>query len=324
MPKRDIELELDQLSGVTDKAALQKALRDRVSLIVAKAAGRAGDLRFRELAPELLAAFDRHFAEKSDPQCWAKIAIAKALREIDWAESAPFVRGAEYRQWEPVWGGEAESAGTLRAVCLLAIPNCTDLLRDGKLWILMRGLSDKIAPVRTEAARALELVGGFEAALLLRLKARSGDADSGVTGQVFESLLSVEREGAIPFLLESIEQRGEPERDDEMAEQAALALGASRLPQTCETLIACAENQKLRSIYEPVLRALSISRLENALEYLVGVLANGRERDAQAALAALELHRSTPEIAARVEDAVKERESAILKRDWERLFSQQW
>lgn len=320
MPKRDIEREIHELGATSDPHVLQKALRDRVNLITAKAASRTGDLRLRELVPDLLTAYDRHFEEKADPQCWAKISIAKALKDLDWAESAPFVRGAEYRQWEAVWGGEADSAGTLRATCLLAIPSCTDLLRDDKLWTLMRGLSDRIAPVRMEAARGLELIGGFEAALLLRLKARSADRDLSVTGQVFESLLSVEREAAISFVLDCIEQRGVPERDEETAEQAALALGSSRLPGSTEALISCASDQRLRQMYEIVLRSLSISRLEPALNFLIAVLENGRERDALAALAALELHRSSGDLSARVQQAVKERESAPVTKEWQRLF----
>lgn len=323
MPKRDLERELDELASGLDPAVLRKALRDRVNLVVAKAAARIASLGLKDAVPDLLAAFDRQFGEKADPQCWAKLAIAKALRDLNWSESAVFVRGAEYRQWEPVWGSEADSAGTLRAVCLLAIPSCTDLLRDQKFWILMRGLSDRLAPVRAEAARAIESMEGFEAALLLRLKARTPEQDASVTGQVFESLLNVEREPAIPFLLDSVEQRGLPERDEERAEQAILALGASRLPGTTDALIACTSNPRLRGLYEPVLRALSISRLPPALDFLIGIIENGRESDARIALGALEMHRASSDLAARVREAVLRRGSRTLQDVYERYFPAQ-
>src|SRR5262245_27590503 len=62
---------------------LQKALKDRSNYQVSKAAAIAGDLRREELVPDLVAAFDRFMNDpvKTDPQCWAKTAIAKALKD---------------------------------------------------------------------------------------------------------------------------------------------------------------------------------------------------------------------------------------------------
>jgi hypothetical protein len=184
----------------------------------------------------------------------------------------------------------------------------------------MRGFSDEIASVRLEAARGLEQMDGVEAALLLRLKARSGDRDPSVTGQVFESLLGVEREEAIPFIVEFITQRGEPERDDETAEQAALALGASRFDGAITALIECAENGRLAELKEVFLRAMGLSRLEGAFRYLLQLIADGREREALAALTALELNRSSPELAERVRKAVDEGNRTVITKEWQRLF----
>ena len=322
MPKRDIERELEALSESTDPDVLRKALRDKVSLVVAKAAAVIARLQLRAMMPELLTAYDRRFRDgvKTDPQCWAKAALAKALKDLEWPESEPFLRGASYVQWEPTWGTEADSAGTLRATCLLAIPFCTDLLRDAKLHCLMRGLTDRLAPVRLEAARALEQIGGLEAALLLRLKARFVDTDLSVTGQVFESLLSVEREAAIPFVLEAIVQRGEPDRNDDLAEQAALVLGASRLPGSTEALIASFREGRSANLGEILLRSLSISRLDEAFDFLVRLIVEGRQSDAISALSALEMHSSSHEIAARIRTAVAERDSEVVTAHWSRLF----
>ena len=323
MAKRDVERELEALSGTTDSGVLRKALRDKINLIAAKAAAIVARLKLRTLIPELLTAYDRHFrdAAKTDPQCWAKAALAKALKDLEWAESEPFVRGASYVQWEPVWGTEADSAGTLRATCLLALPFCTDLLRDEKLMCLMRGLGDSLATVRLEAARALEQIGGMEAALLLRLKARFGDIDLSVTGQVFESLLSVEREPAIPFILEAITQRGEPDKNCDLAEQAALVLGASRLPDSTEALIACFREVRSANLGEILLRSLSISRLDEALDFLVKLIVEGRQPEAVSALSALEMHSASQEVAARVRTAVAERDSEAVTAHWSRLFT---
>jgi hypothetical protein len=60
---------------------------------------------------------------------------------------------------------------------------------------------------------------GDEAGLLLRLKARAGDASPRVTGQVLECLLSLEGDAAIGFVSEFLEVEA-----DDLCEEAALAL----------------------------------------------------------------------------------------------------
>ena len=42
---------------------------------------------------------------KTDPQCWAKNAIVKALKDLNHDDPAVFLRGIEHVQMEPVWGG---------------------------------------------------------------------------------------------------------------------------------------------------------------------------------------------------------------------------
>lgn len=322
MAKRDIERDLENLNSVDDPEILRKALRDKVNLVVARAATRIGKLGDKSSLPDLLISYERQFVNgaKVDPQCWAKNAIAKALKDLEWNESKPFILGAQYHQWEPVWGSEADSAGPLRATCLLAIPFCTDLLRYDKLWHLMRGFSDRLAAVRLETARALEQMGGIEPAFLLRLKARSGDRDPTVTGQVFESLLNVEGEQAVAFVVEFVTQRGETNRDEETAEQAALTLGASPFENAITALVECAGNARLTTMKDVVLRALGLSRLEAAASYLLQVVADGRERDAAAALQALEPRRRSEDIASRVAQAIRQRDSAALTAQWQRLF----
>src|SRR5690348_15095929 len=115
---RRVEDQIDALSRLRDGdpaaavAAVRKGLRDRVGLVAAKAAKVAAELRLRETLPELAETFARLFedAAQRDPQCWAKNAIAKALIDLDYRESGPFLRGARHVQMEPVWGGQADTA----------------------------------------------------------------------------------------------------------------------------------------------------------------------------------------------------------------------
>src|SRR5438067_9944158 len=202
---RKIEQEIERLNELRQApreaaaAGLRKALGDRVNLVAAKAAKLAAEMEMRELAPDLVRAFDRLFerAAERDPQCWGKNAIAKALVDLDYRESAPFVHGMRHVQMEASFGPPVDTATTLRGICLLALAPCPDLTRQEVMRYLVDGLTDEAHTVRVEAVRGLEVMEG-ESALLLRLKARLGDKEAAVMGQVFDSLLRLEGSRAIP------------------------------------------------------------------------------------------------------------------------------
>src|SRR5262249_15015965 len=138
-------------------AALRRGLRDKSNLVVAKAAKGAGEFQHRDLIPDLLEAYAHLFADpvKRDPRGWGKQAIAKALREMEYGESAPCLRGARYIQMEPVYGGQEDTAGGLRGVCLLALPGCDDILRENIQRYLVDALTEADPAVRADAARAI-------------------------------------------------------------------------------------------------------------------------------------------------------------------------
>ena len=296
MAGRDIEAQLEQLSrlraGTVAEATapVRRALTDRVNLVVAKAATIAGELLIRDLEADLVRAFDRLLDDpvKRDPQCWGKNAIAKALKELERRESAVFLRGAKHVQMEPVWGGQEDTAGTLRGICLLALVACIDLKREEVLRHLVNALTEAAAAVRVDAARALTQMGGEECALLLRLKARTGDREPSVTGQALEGLLALERKEALPFVAEFLSPTG-----GEIAEEAALALGASRMAAAAELLREVWGRTRHAGFRAVLLRALCISRDEQALAFLEDLVKGGREQDAADARAALALLRDS-------------------------------
>src|SRR5258708_36730531 len=120
------------MSAADAAPALRKGLADRVNLVAAKAAKIAAELPAPELLPDLLGAFDHLFDDpvKHDPQCWGKNAIAQALKDLGHRESPAFLRGAVHIQMEAVWGGQEDTAGTLRGICLLPLPACPALERE--------------------------------------------------------------------------------------------------------------------------------------------------------------------------------------------------
>ena len=311
MPARKLEHELDQLNALRSGPssdvkilALRKALRDRVNLLVAKAAAITAELRSTELFPDLEQAFERFFHDpvRTDPQCWAKNAVAKALKDLDYAESPLFLRGLQHVQMEPVYGGHADSAPVLRATCALALVQCRDSPRPEIMQHLVSALTESAATVRADAAQALEAMSGPDAPLLLRLKARVGDKEPAVTGQVFDSLLSLEGERAIPFVAGFLDSR-----DEELQEQAALSLGVSRLPGALDVLKEAYLRYRKTRVTEPLLRAISVSRQESGFAFLLELVRNGPESEARDAVRALELHKDSPEIAKRVQQAVASR-----------------
>jgi hypothetical protein len=323
MASRKIEEKLDRLSLLrgADRteaiASLRTALADRANVVVAKAAKIAGELELHDLTPDLTGAFDRLFEKpvETDPQCWGKNAIAIALRDFGHQSSAPFLRGLRHIQMEPVWGGREDTAQVLRAACCAALPQCADLTRDEVLRHLVDALTDVSDKVRVDAARSIEHMGGADSALLLRLKARIGDKEGHVTGQAFESLLRLERDGALPFVAEFLDSD-----DDEICAEAALALGSSRLPEALTILKKAWKRERDWSRKQIFLRGLSASLLPEAMEFLLDLLKSGREVEAAQALDALALHRESAEIKRMVEEAITSKGTDDLQARFRRLF----
>ena len=312
MAKDRVERQLDNLKairalGPSDTALkeLQKSLGDSVNVIVAKAASIVDEWQSRVLLPDLLAAYDRMFLKggQSDPQCWAKNALSHALKNFGYSESERFLRGLHWFQLESTWGGKVDTAGVLRGTCALALVQCNDIIRGSILTHLVDAVTEPEARVRADAARALEQMDGPDVTLLLRLKARAGDREARVTGQVLESLLQLEGGAAVTFVAAFLNQG-----DEELREEAALALGASRLLEAVELL----KNEWLqlngRGTGAELLRGLSVSRLDAALDFLIEQVCTARARVAEEALKALDLHRDSEEIVKRVKEAVSNRE----------------
>jgi HEAT repeat protein len=219
--KKLAAIEALRREGAGAAEPLRKALRERNNYVVAKAAGVAEFLELRELVPDLLVAFERFFqkAVETDPQCWAKNALAKALKNLEYAEAEPFLRGLAHQQWEPVWGGREDTATTLRGACLHALAGC-GLPSFDLLSHLGGALADGAKVVRMEAARAIAAAGVVDGALLLRLKARVGDKEPEVTGQCLSALIGMELRGSVPFVAGFL---GDDDLDVRMEAAAALS-----------------------------------------------------------------------------------------------------
>src|ERR1019366_753085 len=101
--------------------------------------------------------------------------------------------------------------------------------------------------------------------------------------QVRKPLTALERPDPPPFVRQSLAAA------DQVAEEAALALGGSRQSDAVDVLLESWPTARGLEYRQALLRALSISRHDRAIEFLKHLAAEGRPQDAADARAALEL-----------------------------------
>ena len=323
MAKKDFEEKVrtvDRLRSVQREIAipaLRKALRDRNNYLVSKAAAVAADLTVSELVPDLVEAYGCFFADasKNDPQCWAKIACAKALRDVGHRDADVFLRGIEHIQMEPVWGGQQDSAGPLRAACLMALVDChidaTELLTR-----LGDRLADTDPPVRAEAAMAIGQIGLPYGAPLLRLKARIGDIEPAVVGSCLAALLGLDSPGCIEFVASFLNA------DPDLQIEAAAALGAARAPEAVEVLTKRFPRERSFELRKAIVTSLGASTLPAAADFLVEVISEPDQDLAITALESLSASRFGAKYRDRAEAAIQAHGGSALERAFEQCFAE--
>ena len=337
MSKKAFELKLARLESLREHGAtqatteaLRQALQDRNNYVVAKAARIAADLGLTALIPELTAAFDRFFADpvKSDPQCWAKHGISKALipclaqhkhgiskalADLGCEEAGVFLRALTYVQPEPVWGGSEDTAGPLRATCAAGLVQCRDISGPEILSNLTEVLVDRDKAVRMSAADAISRLGRPEGGLLLRFKALSGDQEPEVLGACFSALLSLEGPRSIAFVARFLDAAGDA------GSEAALALGLTRDPEAFQALKRKWESESGAQLAPTLLLAMALTRHTEAIELLLE-LVRGASPYAEAAIEALASAHLTPEIRSLTEAAVQRNRNPRLRAAFDRHF----
>lgn len=319
MAKKKFDLMLEQLDALLNApgapetiAALRKALADRSNFIVAKAAKIAGEQGAAQLIPDLAAALDRFFTDpaKSDPQCWAKTAIFRALSELGHDNADVFLRGLRYVQMEPVWGGQEDMAGGVRAQCAAALVGRRSIPDAVLLGHLVELLADPDKAVRVEAVRAIGRVSRSESSLLLRLRALLPDSEPEVAGACFKALTEIDGAAGIEFVGRFLERGGDT------AEEAALALGETHEARAFALLKECWEAGRDRSLRNVLLTAMALTRLSEAVEFLAEVVRGGPAEAAQAAARAVAAARVPPESKETFAAAIRARGDARLLAEW--------
>ncbi len=296
------------------EAELRRGLKDRSNLIVAVAAAIAGEQGLTAISAELEAAFERFLVnpQKDDKLCRAKIAIIQVLDKLEHSQPDVFHKAARHVQLEPVWGGQADTAAPLRAAALIAVAR-VGTARD--LPLLVDSMADPEREVRIAAAQALAFFGTESAALVLRLKARLGDADPEVLSECLSGLLSIDPSENLPFVAGFLDAGGAAR-----CEAAVLALGKSRLPAALDALTSCLMRRAYPELEDQILLAIAMLRLPAAIDYLIERVATESERVAAAALGALKIHSHDPRLRERIAGLVQQRGLRSLQDRFARDF----
>jgi HEAT repeat protein len=285
-------------------ALVRKSLSNRNNFLVAKAARLAEDNNLAVLVPDLIAAFHRFFvnAEKSDPQCWAKNALSRALQKLECRDKDLFLRGLHHHQMEPVWGGRSDTAGTLRGNCAHALVACEGIDNGELLLLLIDLLADSDKSVRAEAIRAIAQIGDL-AIPVLRLRALIPGEDPEVLSACFRALLDLDRAAGIPFVARFLDAA------DDTAAEAAFSIAETHAAQALDALLDLHRNP-VRRPADPwftgvLLSAIALTRLSSATDYLIGLIER-EDREAPIAIEALAKLSPNAELAGRLAKAVQD------------------
>jgi HEAT repeat protein len=265
--------------------ALRQILKSKHSVAIASAAKLIGESAISELVPDLVAAFNRLMEKpiERDIGCTGKFRIAEALYKMGRSEADLFLHGVRHRQMEPVWGGQEDTAPSLRGVCALGLVrmNYPDVLSE-----LADLLADPIPLTRAAAARAIAYSGSHQGIPLLRLRVKLGDEPQ-VLSDCFTALIHIAPEPSLPLVASFLN-----DANPQTCEMAALALGESRSPAAFEQLKHWWLQTTNRELRKTGLLAIAMLRQDEPLKFLLSLVAEGNSADARDAVAALSLYQT--------------------------------
>jgi len=271
-------------------------------VVVEVAARLAGEHRLDAVEPELVAAFVRLPDRERDPGCRGKLAIAKALHDLDRWDDRVFVAGLTIVQLEGARPPD-DTAAPLRGLCAIAHAHFN---REDALDVLAVVLADPERAARLGAAQGLGDSGKLGATALLRYKILAGDAEPEVTSTCVESLLALNRGGSVDFLV------GLLDAHDERGEIVALALGGARVDGARDALIAWCDAGRPTQRQRVAYLALALLRDDVATAHVLDAI---RARGKQDALAAAKALATFPDdrLAARIREAAAGHDAATRR-----------
>jgi hypothetical protein len=297
------------------KRDLAPFLRHKSNHAVASAAAAAEQLEATTLAPDLVLAFEKLMRDpaKLDPGCKATTAIVQALIQLEDPAAKVYFAGIRHVQREGSYGPPVDAAAPLRGLCGRGLAR---MGHPDALLECVTLLADSEVAARTGSVRAIADAGRPEGVLLLRLKTLLGDKELEVMGECFGAVLSLDPAGSVEFVARFLDSR-----TDGIGEQAALALGESRLPAAFEALREAWERGGIAEQRRTLLVAIAMLRIDEALEFLLGRLGEESGPVAADALAGLAFYARDEAVLARVETIIRQRGDGALEAVFAREFA---
>ena len=304
----------EESNGAVVANALQSALSDRSQRVIAKAAELCGELQLPELMSQLLDAYQRMYVNplKKDLGCLAKTAIVTALTKLECPEVDPFRRGVKYEQFEPVWGGQEDTAPMLRAACAAGMVGCAPRME--AILCCADLLADRCRPARIGAARALHGLGHWEGVPLLRLKLQSGD-DPEVLGECASALLGLAPDESRELVMGLLSS---PHTDVRV--QAAFALGEARSVGAFEPICDCWRHEQEPATRGLLMTCIGLLRSPESRQFLIAQIDGPDPTAAADAIRALAPYALIEELREAVEAAVENSDSQRLRGVFEDEF----
>ncbi len=276
-------------------AELRAYLGDTNGFLLCEAAKAAQALDLRELIPDLAAAFQRlvPLKQETDRGCFGKKALIEALLYFEAPLYDLYLIGLRVIQREHSFGPPVDTASSLRGLCAFAL---VQLEFSEAIQEITPLLMDPEPDTRAAAAEALTATGEDTVGAILHLKVMNGDAESDVLGACYRGMLKIAPKRYVPLVASALEG-GE--------EAAAIALGESRLPAALEALKKARQAPIPNVSEETLYLAIALLRLDEANQYLVQMVEEGRESSAIKAIAALGLHKHDEKLKKRLYKIIK-------------------
>jgi hypothetical protein len=152
-------------------------------------------------------------------------------------------------QLEPVWGGSADTAGTLRGTCALALVRCRELDSHRLLTAVVQ-------------------VGTNSATLLLRLRAELASDEPELLGSCYSGVLALEGPAAIPWAAKLLAP------EDDAAGEAAMAIAQTHTLEAFQLLRTTFAKARDTWFRTAVLSAIALTRQQEATDWLLDLIAN--------------------------------------------------
>lgn len=313
----DFKRASEELSGEQLLSAVKTGLSDNSNLVVEMAAKAVLELEPGDCRKELVSAWHRFVQddESNDNKCRAKISIVEALNKLGFDDPQFYLAGMKYVQMEPAYGapgGYEDTAAHVRGTCAYGLIDLPLASQNETLFALVDLLHDAEAVAREHAAHALGSTGLMAAAPVLRTKVLSGDRSSEVIGACFSGLMQYREGGSLEFVARFLDSS-----NIDIAIEAALALGESRMEDAVKRLIARCNKTPSMDLRKSLLMSLGLSRLPSAVDFLIGLIEK-KDVHAETVVRSLAVTRFDEAVADRVREAVaaaKDRKLSQVLRD---------